>query len=611
MGTKYTVDNSGNLTAAGDINTATTYKVNGTPLSSTDLSDGPFLTGSQLNAKGDLLTATAPNTPAILAVGTNGYVLTADSAQATGLIWSAASGSGTPASPFTSIQFNDSGAFGGSANLVWDNTNFRLGLSTIPVNTLDVSGITSTSRLIVAGTSINNVAKFRVDGDSLFTGGSVGIGNQFTTSYPGSAIQAPLEIVGNVNAWGTRTIARLDPGADVAGDLSFGRGLTAGSAPYWSVSFRPVSENHNLNIRRRDTGSGDWSDVLVYDQSNGNVGVNTTPSGARLHVAGTIKVVDGSQAAGKVLTSDSTGLASWVTPIAGSIAGSDTYVQYNASTNLGANINFKWDYSANSGSGRLLLGNPTSTSGYLEVNSATSTIATLMAESFTAATLTFGNHNTANNCATMRWDNSDVSISTYIAGEAIGSGWSLRRSGSGDTRLGIATSSPGERLDVVGGIKLGSAVNTNNGTIQWTGSDFQGRVGGLWVSLTAGTAGQTLWHVLPNTLATNQTAYLLFNDTAQSTEGDAQMVAPTTMTVKNLTVKPRGATNFNSNTVFTVRKNAVDTSLTVTLGSSVSTMQQDTSDIVSLVAGDILSLKVLVGSLATIGVTVDVALTLV
>lgn len=563
MGTKYTVDNSGNLTTAGDINTATTYKVNGIQLSSTDLSDGPFSTG------------------------------------------------GTPASPFTSIQFNDSGAFGGSANLVWDNTNFRLGISTTPVNALDVSGITSTSRLIVAGTSINNVAKFRVDGDSLFTGGSVGIGDQFTTSYPGSAIQAPIEVVGNVNAWGTHTIARLDPGADVAGDLAFGRGLTAGSAPYWSVSFRPASENHNLNIRRRDTGSGDWSDVLVYDQSNGSIGVNTSPSGATLHVAGTIKVVDGSQAAGKVLTSDSTGLASWVTPIAGSIAGSDTYVQYNASTTLGANINFKWDYSANSGSGRLLLGNPTSTAGYLQLNSATSTMATFMAESFTAATMTFGNHNTANNCATIRWDNSDVSISTYIAGETIGSGWSLRRSGSGDTRLGIATSAPAERLDVSGGIKLASAVNTNDGTIQWTGSDFQGRVSGSWVSLTAGTAGQTLWHILPDTLATNETAYLLFKNTKQSAEGDAQMVVPTNMTVKNLTVKPRGATNFNNSTIFTVRKNAVDTSLTVTLGSSVSTMQQDTSDVVSLVAGDILSLKVVQGSLTTIGVAVDIALTLV
>ena len=48
-----------------------------------------------LNAKADLLTATAADTPARLAVGADGTLLTADSAEATGLKWAAPAAGGS------------------------------------------------------------------------------------------------------------------------------------------------------------------------------------------------------------------------------------------------------------------------------------------------------------------------------------------------------------------------------------------------------------------------------------------------------------------------------------------------------------------------------------
>jgi hypothetical protein len=70
--------------------------------------DSNAIQNAIVDAKGDLIAATAADTPARLAVGTNGQVLTADSAEATGMKWStAASGGG-----MTSIA---SGSLSGSA----------------------------------------------------------------------------------------------------------------------------------------------------------------------------------------------------------------------------------------------------------------------------------------------------------------------------------------------------------------------------------------------------------------------------------------------------------------------------------------------------------------
>jgi hypothetical protein len=56
--------------------------------------DSNAIQNAIIDAKGDLIVGTAADTPARLAVGTNGHVLTADSTTASGVKWAAAAGGG-------------------------------------------------------------------------------------------------------------------------------------------------------------------------------------------------------------------------------------------------------------------------------------------------------------------------------------------------------------------------------------------------------------------------------------------------------------------------------------------------------------------------------------
>lgn len=66
--------------------------------------DANAIQNAIVDAKGDLIAATAADTPARLAVGTNGQVLTADSTAATGLAWATASSGGMTLISTTSLS---------------------------------------------------------------------------------------------------------------------------------------------------------------------------------------------------------------------------------------------------------------------------------------------------------------------------------------------------------------------------------------------------------------------------------------------------------------------------------------------------------------------------
>jgi hypothetical protein len=90
------LDNDGNALVAGALffnsTDNTMYVYSGS--SWLAVNTGTFIAETLIDAKGDLVVGSANDTAARLAVGTDGFVLTADAAEATGVKWAASSGGG-------------------------------------------------------------------------------------------------------------------------------------------------------------------------------------------------------------------------------------------------------------------------------------------------------------------------------------------------------------------------------------------------------------------------------------------------------------------------------------------------------------------------------------
>jgi hypothetical protein len=83
--------------------------------------------------------------------------------------WQQVASSGTPGGPAGSVQFNNTGAFGGSSNLMWDNTNIRLGVGNDATVLPDAN--TGNVQMIIGATA---PGEFTVRGNITATNSPVG-----------------------------------------------------------------------------------------------------------------------------------------------------------------------------------------------------------------------------------------------------------------------------------------------------------------------------------------------------------------------------------------------------------------------------------------------------
>jgi len=219
---------------------------------------------SLVDAKGDILTATADNTPARLAVGTNGQTLVADSTAATGLKWA------TPTA-------------GGTAN--WSLLNSG-GTALTAAQTITVSGISGANQVMIVFVSASCTSASSTIG--------VRINTDTTTKYDtyGTYVYSPAAYVtGGIsqnitNAAGTYIPVGIMSGVDTS--AASGYCLISGANAAGIKTFQAVAgfsrasndSQQNYIVGGLYTGTSTISSVSMYSPTSnfdaGTVYVYTT-----------------------------------------------------------------------------------------------------------------------------------------------------------------------------------------------------------------------------------------------------------------------------------------------------------------------------------------------
>ena len=177
-----------------------------------------------------------------------------------------------------------------------------------------------------------------IAGDTLtiLNGGKVGIG----TTSPALS----LEVGGTTGAPAITGTAQTGALRIVDKTLTIGNVLDFGI--YNSGAY-------GLWLQGTDRGNLATTYPIILQPNGGNVGIGNTVPGAKLEVTGQVKITGGTPGAGKVLTSDAAGLATWTTPVSAPVT--------SVFGRTGAVVAASGDYSVAQVTGAAPLASPTFT----------------------------------------------------------------------------------------------------------------------------------------------------------------------------------------------------------------------------------------------------------